>query len=72
MSDLFTSKVAAKRKELEALLAEQAGRIPDIEAFSALAKKFKLDTTDLDELLKIAKSVFKATGIKLPEPSKEP
>lgn len=68
MSDLFTNKMADKRKELQALLEEQAGRIPDIEEFSRLAKKFNVDTSDVDELLAIAKSVFKASKVKIPKP----
>jgi len=71
MSDLFTTKITDKRKELERLLKEQAERIPDIESFSALAKRFNLDTKDLDELLAIAKSVFKASGVKIPTPKPE-
>jgi len=66
MSDLFTTKIAEKRAELEKILKEQADRIPDIEAFSALAKKFNLDTKDLDALLGIAKGIFKSSGIKIP------
>jgi hypothetical protein len=71
MSDLFANKVADKRKELQDLLEEQAKRIPDIEEFSAMAKKFGIDTTDVDELLKVAKAVFKASGVKIPKPPAE-
>lgn len=68
MSDILPNKIADKRRELEELLKEQAGRIPDIEAFSALAKRMGQDTKDLDELLTMAKAIFKTAGVKIPKP----
>lgn len=64
MSDLFASKLADKRKELAALLADQAGRLKDIEEFSVLAKRMGVDTKDLEELLKVTKAMLKAAGVK--------
>lgn len=70
MSDVFSDRLLDRRKQLEALIQEQADKIPDIEAFSALAKKYNVNTKELDELLTIAKAVFKAAKVKIPAPEK--
>jgi len=63
MSDLFKSRISDKRKEIEALLKDQAGRVADIEEFAKLAKKYDIDTTDLDQLLSMTKAIFKAANV---------
>jgi len=67
MSDLFTNRIAEKRREVEDLLKEQAGRVADIEEFSKLAKKYNIDTKDLDRLLAMTRSIFKAANVKIEE-----
>jgi hypothetical protein len=67
MSDQFNSKISAKRQELEDLLKEQADQIPNIEQFSVVAKRMGVDTKDLDELLRMAKGIFKSAGVKIPK-----
>lgn len=65
MSDLFPLQTGDRLQALKKLLAEQAGKVKDIEEFSRLAKKFGVDTKDLDQLLKVSKAVFRETGVGL-------
>lgn len=58
MSDLFGKELANERKKLEDLLEQQKGKIKDIKEFSKLAKKYNVDTTDLDVLIKMADAVM--------------
>lgn len=68
MSDPIAKQIDSKRKELEALLEKQAERLPAIEEFLKTAKKVEgVDTSVLESLLKQAKSVLGAAGVKTPK-----
>lgn len=58
MSDLFGKEISNERKRVEKLLDEQKGKMKDVKAVRDLAKKYNVDTTDLDVLIKAADRVL--------------
>lgn len=72
MSDPIANQIAAKRRELESLLSQQAERLPAVRAFLETAKKVPgVRTKDLELMLKQAEAVLGAANIKIPESKTE-
>ena len=68
MSDLFGKEIANERKRIEKLIEDQKGKMKDVKAVRDLAKRYNIDTSDLDVLIKVADRVLGIDDTKPPTP----
>lgn len=58
MSDIFGKELLKERQKVEKMIEQQKDKMKDVKAVAALAKKYNIDTSDLDAIIKIADRVL--------------